>query len=83
MSLGLMIFLGKHIEDTKTLFKKIPKQKIIAEGKVHYQSTMKGSKAWIGKKDDGFAVKGKLVSKLYRYRGKNIKLIVEIVKKEK
>lgn len=83
MSLGLLILLEKHIKDTKELFKKIPKQKVIAEGKVSYKSTMRGSEAWIGKKDDGFAVNGRLVSKLYKYRGKNIKLIVEIVKEEK
>ena len=61
--------------------KKEEKKKIIAEGKVHYWSTMRSAEVWIGdRRDEGNVLHERLASKLYKYRGKNIKLIVEIVK---
>lgn len=58
-------------------------QKIIAEGKVNYWGIGK-PEVWIGnRRDDGFVLQEKLASKLYRYRGKNIKLIVETIEKNK
>ena len=55
------------------------KERVLAKGIVKYGGTLGHTRAWIDRLDDGYIMEGRLASRLYKYRGKQvtIKVVIE------
>ena len=54
------------------------KERVLAKGIVKYGGTLGHTRAWIDSLDDGYIMEGRLASRLYKYRGKQVTMKVVI-----